>query len=344
MNDKMTKTNFKKVLGKLSTLLALVVLCVVLTIVSPQFLTLDNWLNITRQAAINAMISLGLMVCILTGGIDLSVGSIMALSAIIMAKCVQAGWNGFLAIFVCLAAGAVLGMINGLLLTVVKLPHPFIATLGTQNIYRGLALIITAAIPISLSGKGIDPATAEIVTWIGGGELLWLPVCLWLIVVVYFFFNIFLKRTTLGRHIYAIGGNRVTARLSGVNVERTLTLTHTISGLMSAAAALVLVGRTNSASPIAGINYETDAIAAVIIGGGSFFGGRGTTFGTLTGVVLIAVLRNGLNLLDVTADAQLVVIGLVIILAVAIDILRTGGYRRIKKVDIPEKPSTAVSK
>lgn len=342
--NKNVKSSFKNVLGKLSPLLALVVLSAVLTIISPQFLTIDNWLNITRQAAINAMISLGIMVCIVTGGIDLSVGSMMALSAIIMAKCVQAGMNGILAILVCLISGAVLGLINGLLLTVVKLPHPFIATLGTQNAYRGLALIITAAVPISFSGKGIDEGTAELVTWIGSGDLLGVPVCLWLIVVVYAIFNVFLKRTRLGRHIYAIGGNRTTARLSGVNVEKTLTLTHTISGLMCAVAALVLVGRTNSASPIAGQNYETDAIAAVIIGGGSFFGGRGTTFGTLSGVVLIAVLRNGLNLMNVTADAQLVVIGLVIILAVSIDILRTGGYRRIKKIDIPTNPSIAVNK
>lgn len=338
------KSNLKTVLGKMSTLLALLVLSVVLTIVSPQFLTMDNWMNIARQAAINAMIALGLMACIVTGGIDLSVGSAMALSAIVMAKCMQAGMNGFLAILVCLATGAFLGLINGLLLTVVKLPHPFVATLGTQNVYRGIALIVTSAVPITFTSKGIDPSDAAVATWIGNGDLLGIPVCLWLIVVVYLIYNVFMKRTRLGRHIYAIGGNRTTARLSGVNVNRTLIGAHTISGLTCGLAALVLVGRTNSASPIAGMNYETDAIAAVVIGGGSMFGGRGTTFGTLIGVVLIAVLRNGLNLLNVTADAQLVVIGLVIILAVSIDILRTGGYRRIKKVDIPQSATQTVKK
>lgn len=317
----------KKALGGLAPFLALVILSIIIWILKPQFMTGNNLMNVARQAAPNALISLGMMVSILTAGIDLSVGSTMALASIIMAKFIVGGVSGYAGIVICLVAGTFLGLVNGLLLTVVKLPHPFISTLGTQNIYRGLCLILTMATPIS-------PMPDE-VNFLGSADLFGIPVCLLLTLVAYIAFGIFLNRTILGRHIYAVGGNLMTAKLSGVNANKTLTLVYAISGLMCGFAGLVVVGRTNSAAPLAGLASETDAIAAVIIGGASFFGGRGKILGTFSGVLLIAVLRNGLNLLNISADAQTVIIGMVIILAVALDVARNGGYKKIKKINLP---------
>jgi ribose transport system permease protein len=321
-------SNARKALGGLAPFLALIILSLIIWVLKPQFMTGNNLMNITRQAAPNALISLGMMVSILTAGIDLSVGSTMALASIVMAKFItNLGFSGYAGIVICLLAGALLGLINGLLLTVVKLPHPFISTLGTQNIYRGVCLILTMATPIS-------PMPEE-VNFLGSADLFGIPVCLILTLVAYMAFSVFLNRTLLGRHIYAVGGNFMTAKLSGVNTNKTLTLVYTISGLMCGFAGLVVVGRTNSAAPLAGLACETDAIAAVIIGGASFFGGRGKIIGTFSGVLLIAVLRNGLNLLNISADAQTVIIGLVIILAVSLDVARNGGYKKIKKINLP---------
>ena len=198
------------------------------------------------------------------------------------------------------------------------LPHPFIATLGTMNIARGLALIITGASPIS----GFDRAGAPQVLVLGAGSIGPIPVAFIVVVVVYLLFHVILTRTPFGRHIYAVGGNISAARLSGINVNRTLVTVYSLSGLMAGMAALMLAGRTNSGFPNAGDGYELDAIAAVIIGGASFSGGSGTIGGTAIGVLLIAVLRNGLVLLNVPTEWQTVAIGLVIIGAVSIDMLR----------------------
>ncbi len=323
--------DYKKLAGDLAPFLALIIMCIALTILKPgKFLTFKNLVNVIRQASPNAIISLGMMLAILTAGIDLSVGSIVAISQIVMAKLVvDYHLNPFLGILVCLLVGALSGLANGLLLTKVKLPHPFIATLGTQNIFRGLCLIITAAAPIS----GLPAA----VNFLGAAFILnAIPVSLILVAVCYIMFNIFLGRTKLGRHIYAIGGNITTARLSGINVEKTLIYTYALSGLMCGLAGLVVAGRTDAATPLTGLAWETDAIAAVIIGGASFFGGKGKVLGTLSGVLLIAVLRNGLNLMNIPSEYQTVVLGAVIILSVALDIFRSGGYNKIKKI----KPNT----
>jgi ribose transport system permease protein len=307
--------NAKSFIGKFGALIGLVILCVVLSVLSSNFLTVDNVMNIARQSSINALLAVGLLLPILTAGIDLSVGSILALSIMLMGiVSVNHGLNPYLGILVCLGVGALVGWINGIMLTKLRLPHPFISTLGTMNIARGIALILTGAAPIA--------GFPDEIQYIGSAFAGPVPVSFILVIVVYVLFDIFLTRTATGRYIYAIGGNKETARLSGIDVNKILVIVYTLSGLMAGLAGLVMVGRVNSAFPLAGTGYELDAIAAVIIGGASFFGGVGTVWGTLIGAMIIAVLRNGLNLLNVPADFQMAIIGFVIVAAVFVDVLR----------------------
>ena len=226
--------------------------------------------------------------------------------------------NPYISMLVGLGIGVSVGAINGVLLTKLHLPHPFIATLGTMNIARGAALIITGASPIS----GFDRAGAGEVLFLGAGSIGPLPTALVVVIIVYLIFNVILQNTSFGRHIYAVGGNSSAARLSGINVDNTLIMVYTLSGLMAGMAALMLAGRTNSGYPTAGNGAEMDAIAAVIIGGAAFSGGTGTIWGTAIGVLFIAVLRNGLVLLQVPTEWQTVAIGLVIVIAVYLDVLR----------------------
>ena len=299
----------------LGALLGLFLMCIVLSLLSPRFLTVDNLTNVMGQAAINAIISIGLLFAILTGGIDLSVGSVLALSTMVMAVAVKKlGLDPYLGILVCLAVGSLLGLVNGLLLTRLNLPHPFISTLGMLNMARGIALVITAAAPVSLFPDPIQFLGARFV-----GPI---PISILLVAVLYVAVHLFLTRTTWGKYVYAVGGNREASRLSGIDVKFILTLVYTVSGFMAALAGLVLVGRVNSAYPLAGQGYELDAIAAVIIGGASFFGGVGSIGKTIIGVLLIAVLRNGLNLLNVSSAFQVFAIGAVIVVAVYVDVLR----------------------
>jgi len=315
------KITFKKIIGKLGPLLALIILIVILSLLSDKFLTINNLMNIASQSAINALLGLGMLLTILTAGIDLSVGAMLAVSIMFMGiVTVNMHMNPIIGIIVCLGVGWVFGLVNGLLLTKLHLPHPFISTLGTQFIGRGIALIITSAAPIAGFPAAIQFTGSQFV-----GPV---PVSFLLVIVVYIIFHIFLTRTKTGRYIYAIGGNTEAARLSGIKVDRVLLIVYSLSGLMAGLAGLVMVGQVNSAFPLAGLNYETYAIAAVIIGGASFFGGVGTVSGTLIGALLIAVLQNGLNLLNVSADAQMAVIGFVIIAAVFVDVIR---QRKSKK-------------
>lgn len=315
------KKSVKHYLSKFGALIGLIILCTVLTILSDKFLTINNIMNIARQSSINALLALGMLLPILTAGIDLSVGSILAISIMLMGiVSVNMGMHPILGILVCLLVGCFFGWLNGILLTKLKLPHPFISTLGTMNIARGLALIVTAAAPIA--------GFPYLIQFLGREFVGPIPVSFLLVIVMYIIFHIFLTRTKTGRYIYAIGGNKEAAHLSGINVDRVLVIVYTISGFMASLAGLVMVGRVNSAFPLAGLSYELDAIAAVIIGGASFFGGVGTVWGTLIGALIIAVLRNGLNLLNVSADFQMAVIGFVIIAAVYVDVIR---QRKSKK-------------
>jgi ribose transport system permease protein len=276
-----------------------------------------------RQSSVFGILACGMTLVIITGGIDLAVGSVLALAAVCFAlMSIHWAWPAWLAIPLCLAIGAACGGTSGTLAARFRI-QPFIATLGTMNVARGLALIITGASPIS----GFDRAGAPQVLWLGAGSIGPIPVVVVLVVVVYAVFHLLLSNTALGRHIYAIGGNTAAARLSGINVDKTLVIVYSLRGLMAGLAALVLASRTNSGYPNAGVGYELDAIAAVIIGGASFAGGVGTVWGTLIGVLLMAVLRNGLVLLQVPTEWQIVAIGLVIIGAVYVDVLRQRARR-----------------
>ncbi|WP_020612388.1 ABC transporter permease [Sediminispirochaeta bajacaliforniensis] len=311
----------KKRRGSLGIILSLIVLCVIISVLSPRFLTLANLKNVMSQATVSAVISVGEFLAILTAGIDLSIGSILALSIMMMGIfAVNLGINPIVAMLLCLAVGSLFGLVNGLLLTKLKLPHPFISTMGTKMIARGLALAVTAAAPISGFALSIQ--------YLGSRSVGPIPSSALLVVIVYAVMYIFMTYTAVGRHIYAVGGNVEASRLSGINVDKVLCIVYTLSGFMSALAGILLVGRVNAAYPLAGTDYETDAIAAVIIGGASFAGGVGKILNTIIGVMIIAVLRNGLNLLNVDSAYQTVAIGVVIILAVYLDVLRQAAAKR----------------
>lgn len=305
----------KKIFSSMGIYIALIVLGIILSLLSPDFLRIENLMNIARQSAINSLIALGMLLAILTAGIDLSVGSVLALSTVLSAIMIKNfKIYPFLGMLIGLGIGAFLGFLNGLMLTKLRLPHPFIATLGMMNIARGLALIVTRATPIS--------GFPYVVQFLGAESIGFIPVSFILVIFVYIIYHIFLTRTPTGRYIYAVGGNIEAARLSGINVDRILLIVYTLCGLMASLGGLVLMGRVNAAYPLAGLGYELDAIAAVIIGGASFMGGIGNVWGTLGGAMIIATIRNGLNLLGVSAEWQTVIIGSVIIGAVYMDVLR----------------------
>ncbi len=318
--------DYKEILSKLGPLLALVLVSLVLAVGTEQFMTMRNITNIMRQASINSLIAAGMMMVILTGGIDLSVGSLVAFSACVMGVMLKNGiTNPLLLLIGGFGSGIMVGYINGILLTKLRLPHPFISTIGTRNIFRGLALLITGASPISGFPDSIQyPGTGSI--------FLGIPVSFIIVLAVYLGIHLFLNKTALGRHIYAVGGNKEAARLSGLNVDKILVIVYSLCGFMCAFAALVMIGRLNTAFPLAGTTADMDAIASCIIGGVSFMGGKGTIGGTLIGSLLITVIRNGLNLVGASADMQLVVIGLVIIVAVYVDVLRASAEAKSKRL------------
>ena len=292
------------------TVIGLVVLCGTLWILTPHFLTLSNLLNVAEQTSINATVAVGMTFVILSAGIDLSVGSIVALSGVVLGIALQAGYPLVLALPASLAAGFACGVTNGVLISWGRLP-PFIVTLGTMSIARGAALLATEGRPIS----GFDPSFRSLAT----GRIGFIPAPVIVMAVVYVIAHGLLTRTTFGRYVYAIGGNEEATRLSGVPVRFHKTMIYGVSGLTSAVAAVVLTARLNSAQPIAGIMYELDAIAATVIGGTSLMGGEGTLGGTLVGALIMGVLRNGLNLLGVSSFLQQIVIGGVIVVAVLLD-------------------------
>lgn len=282
------------------------------------FLTWRNISNIFRQISFNAILALGVFLVIVTAGIDLSVGSTLALAMMTVAVLARAGYPWPVVIVAPFVVGALMGMVNGLGLTWLHLPHPFIMTLGTLNIGRGLTNLISGGVPIS----GLPPE----VRWMGAGDLVIfgqdVPISILVVLVCYALTSLFLTYTRTGRHIFAIGGNPQAARVSGINVDRTLVLVYTICGMFGGLAGLLLAGRTNSGFPNAGIGQELDAISAVIIGGASFFGGRGTVLGVFAGSLVIGLMRNILNLRNVPVFWQQILIGVVIIVVVALDVVR----------------------
>lgn len=295
---------------RLGTLAGLVGLCLLLWILTPHFLTVSNLLNVLEQTSINAVIAVGMTFVILSGGIDLSVGSVLALAGVVMATLLQEGWAVLPAIAAGLAIGFGFGAFNGIAIAWGRLP-PFIATLGMMSIARGCALLFTEGRPVS----GFDQGFRSLAT----ARILGIPAPVVITAAVYLAARFVLSSTRFGRYVYAMGGNEEATRLSGVNVRLHKTLVYGVSGLTSAIAAVLLTARLNSAQPIAGIMYELDAIAATVIGGTSLSGGDGGVGGTLIGALIMGVLRNGLNLLGVSSFLQQVVIGLVIVFAVLLD-------------------------
>jgi ribose transport system permease protein len=297
---------------QLGTLGVLVALGLALTALTPFFLTVANLLNVAQQTAINAIIAVGMTFVIISAGIDLSVGSILAFAGVVMATGLHAGWPPVLAVAAGLMAGAVCGLVNGLLIAWGRLP-PFIATLGMMSVARGGALLATAGRPIS----GFSPSFR----WIANGTVAGVPAPVVLMALVCAVAYFILGGTKFGRYVFAIGGNEEAALLSGVPVRPYKVAIYAVGGGLAALAAVVLTARLNSAQPIAGMNYELDAIAATVIGGTSLLGGEGSVLGTLIGALIMGVLRNGLNLLGVSSFVQQVVIGAVIIAAVLLDTL-----------------------
>lgn len=295
---------------QLGTLLGLLSLCAVLWVLTPYFLTLSNLLNIVEQSSVIAIMAAGMTFVIVTAGIDLSVGSVLALSGVVMASLLQAGVPLPLAVTAGLGSGFLCGLLNGVLITRGRLP-PFISTLGMMSVARGAALLVTQGRPVS--------GFSESFRNLASGEILYVPIPILVMILVFLAAAVLLGKTGFGRHVYAIGGNEEAALLSGVDVGKVKTLVYGICGMLSGLAAVILTARLNSAQPIAGIMYELDAIAATVIGGTSLMGGEGTVFGTLVGALIMGVLRNGLNLLDVSSFVQQIVIGSVIILAVLVD-------------------------
>lgn len=318
-----SRPNLSKFLEGYGIIIVVVVMMLALALIKPEvFLTPQNLTNILKQNATLALLALGMYVVIVTAGIDLSVGSIMALGMVALAIASKAGWPWPVVLLIGPAIGLIVGWINGVGLTVLKLPHPFIMTLGTLNVARGLTYLISNGAPIS----GLQPE----VRYLGQAYFDFgifpppagLPASLIVVAICAVALWFFLEKTNMGRHIFAIGGNPHAARVSGINVDRTLVVVYMISGFFAGLSGLLLAGRTDSGFPNAGLGIELDAIAAVIIGGASFFGGRGTVIGVLAGVLIMGILRNGLNINNVSAFWQQILIGLVIIFAVWIDVLR----------------------
>lgn len=314
INDAKAGKGFKvsNMTQKLGPLLGLIILIVMVSVLNPSFLEPLNILNLLRQVSINALIAFGMTFVILTGGIDLSVGSMLALSSAFVANMMVAGFDPILAIILGCAFGGVMGMMNGLMITKGKMA-PFIATLASMTIFRGLTLVYTNGNPIT--GLG-DSLAFQL---FGRGYLFGIPVPAITMIVTFAVLWVILHKTSFGRKTYAIGGNEKASLVSGIKVDRVKIMIYSLAGMLSALAGAILTSRLNSAQPTAGTSYELDAIAAVVLGGTSLSGGRGRIVGTLIGVLIIGTLNNGLNLLGVNSFYQMVVKGIVIAIAVLLD-------------------------
>lgn len=310
MADKKTGRIAHRLPRQVGPLLGLVILCVVTSFLSPVFLTIDNLMNIVLQVAVVAILAIGSTFVILTAGIDLSVGSILGLSAVLTALTMRATDSTLLGILVSLSVGTGLGLANGLLISIGRMP-PFCATLGIMAIGRGLAFVITKGSPIS--------NFSDQFRFFGAGYLGPIPVPVIEAVLVALIGGYILGHTPLGRYFMALGSNERATRLSGINTRLVKTTAYAISGLLAGFAALLFVGRINSGHPLAGQGYEMDAIAAVVIGGTSLAGGTGSISGTFIGALIMGVIRNGLNLINIDPFWQNVVLGSVIIVAVLVD-------------------------
>lgn len=311
-NNASSRDNVLETFRGMGPVLALFLLIIVLSVLLPPFRTLNNAMLVLRQASIVGFVAFGMTCVILTGGIDLSVGSIMALTAIISALLLQGGIPELMMIPAVLACGVFLGMVNGTTITLLRL-QPFIATLIGMSVFRGFALIFSGGRPIS-GLRGFP-----VLEYMGRGVFLGVPAPVWLFAAVFAMFFFLLHGTTLGRRIYAVGSNPTAAQLTGVSIVKTKMFVYAISGLMASVSGMILVSRLGSAQPIMGYGFELEAIAAVALGGTSMAGGRGKIYGTIAGVLIISILSNGLNIMGISSYYQTVITGFVIFLAVLTD-------------------------
>lgn len=295
---------------------SLLLIIIILSILSPrEFLTMENFFNVFRRSSVNGIIAVGATAVIISGGIDLSVGSMLALAGMLGAWVMRRNGGDsittqamVLGTLVGIAAGAVCGACNGLLITRLRLP-PFIVTLGTMSAFRGISLVMNDG----------QPYNVRAYTFLGDGEIAGISISVIIAAVILVLGSLALRYTSLGRYTYAIGSNREAAFHAGVNVDANLTVIYILEGLLVGVAAMIATSRTISAQPTAGRELELDIIAAVVIGGASLSGGRGTIIGTVVGTLLIGFLRNGCTLLRISDNVQLIVIGAIIIAAVAVD-------------------------
>jgi len=321
MEAVITKKSYRQSLSRFQSLIALVILCLVISLLSDKFLTATNAWNVMRQISVNICISVGMTLVVLTAGIDLSIGSVLALCGAITAGLLKNGievpssnlYIGFTILGATVAGllvGALIGWFNGWTITKFKVP-PFVATLAMLTIARGLTMLWTKGFPITGLGENF--------AHLGTGWFLGIPLPVWISGIIVFIAVVITNKTKLGRYIYAIGGNENAATLSGINIKRIKIAVYTIAGALAAVGGLLVTSRLDAAQPNAGTGYELDSIAAVVIGGTSLSGGRGSVLGTVLGAVIIGVLNNGLVLLNVSPFWQQVVKGFVILTAVVID-------------------------
>lgn len=304
----------KSFLLKNKPLVVLLLVCVLAALMNPRFLTSGNIMTVLRQTSINAVIATGMTFAILTGGIDLSVGSVMAICGAVAATMITGGMNVFSAILITLAMGLGIGFINGIMISKGRL-QAFIATLGTMTLLRGATLVFTNGKPISTG----DNSGSEFFSKIGTGYLGPIPIPVYIMLVVFILAYYILKHTRSGRYIYALGSNEEATLYSGIKIDRIKLFVYATSGMLAALAGLIITSRLGSAQPTAGVGYELDAIAAVVLGGTSMAGGIGTIFGTAVGALIIGILNNVLNLMQVPSYFQDVAKGIVILLAVLLD-------------------------
>ena len=311
---KKEKFNLGKFYSQLGPLVALLVLVIIVSVLNSSFLNVSNIMNLLQQVSINALIAFGMQFVIMTGGIDLSVGAILALSGAIAAKLILGGMAPLLAFLVGILCGAVFGAVNGVLIAYGK-AAPFIVTLATMSIFRGMTYVLTNGNPIT-GPKMNDSFSFQ---FLGQGYLFGVPFQVYLMIFAYVIFYVLMHKTSFGRKTFAIGGNEKAAYVAGVKVNKILVWIYIIAGILSAVAGMVLTSQLSSAQPDAGTGYEMDAIAAVVLGGTSLAGGTGKMSGTLVGALIIGVLNNGMNLLGISSFYQQIVKGVVILIAVLLD-------------------------
>lgn len=314
MEDRMKKKTMSVNLNKNKPLIVLFLIIAIMTVASPVFLTPGNLLTVLLQTSYNAILAVGISFTILIGGIDLSIGSVLAFSSAIGALLLTQGWPLFAVLLLILALGTLLGFLNGLLVSYGRL-QAFIATLGTMSLWRGLTLVITQARPISIR----KAPTADAFCFIGSGSVLGVPVPVWIMVLVFLLAYVILRHRRIGRYLYAIGCNEEAALYSGIQTQKVKLFAFSISGLLASLAGIIVTARLSSATPTAGTAYEMDAIAAAVLGGVSMAGGKGNIRGIAVGALIIGILSNALNLLNIGSYYQGVVKGIVILIAVLLD-------------------------